>query len=289
MTFIIDSITKGIWKFFAEMFASIIEGAFKLITDTIISLTDVNKYLDINKYLVYIQIVAGALLLVKLAWECLRYQTNGALGGNNKSFSDFIFKTIASGAGIYILPQLVLNILIPANNYLIGIIQGVGIEIKEKNFMGILDMSPNLVDLGQLMIIVSLVMAIGFLVLAIAGGIRYIELVICILFAPIAAISFTTDSEGVQVWLKETICIIFTQAIHILLLQILIAIITEVEGPMMAVLTIGTIAVMLKGPQILRNFLYTSGVGGAAVGATGHIARLAMMSKISKMATPISE
>lgn len=273
MDWIINNITEGIWGFFAKLCSNIINEAFKFITETIINITDINRYININKYLVYIQIIAASFLLVRIAWEALKYQSGGVLGGNNGSISALMIKVLQSGAAIYVLPYLVIDVLLPINNALMRFIQAIGVEITEEHFSKTKTLVGNLSDLGQLMILVLLILGIGFLILAIAGSIRYIELLICILFAPIAAVSIVNDGEGAEVWFKEAICIVFTQSIHMFLLQILITIMATVDGIMMAILCIASISIMLKGPQVLRNFLYTSGVGSLSVKTAGKAGR----------------
>ncbi|WP_291559367.1 MULTISPECIES: conjugal transfer protein TrbL family protein [unclassified Clostridium] len=291
MDWIINNITEGIWGFFAKLCSNIINEAFKFITETIINITDINKYININKYLVYIQIIAASFLLVRIAWEALKYQSGGVLGGNNGSISALMIKVLQSGAAIYVLPYLVIDVLLPINNALMKFIQAIGFEITEEHFSKTKTLVGNLSDLGQLMILVLLILGIGFLILAIAGSIRYIELLICILFAPIAAVSIVNDGEGAEVWFKETICIVFTQSIHMFLLQILITIMTTVDGIMMAILCIASISIMLKGPQVLRNFLYTSGAGSISVKTAGTAARgygkMRAMKRMVKSSSPI--
>jgi len=290
MDWIINNITEGIWGFFAKLCSNIINEAFKFITETIINITDINRYININKYLVYIQIIAASFLLVRIAWEALKYQSGGVLGGNNGSISALMIKVLQSGAAIYVLPYLVIDVLLPINNALMKFIQAIGIEITEEHFSKTKTLVGNLSDLGQLMILVLLILGIGFLILAIAGSIRYIELLICTLFAPIAAVSIVNDGEGTEVWFKETICIVFTQSIHMFLLQILITIMTTVDGIMMAVLSIASISIMLKGPQVLRNFLYTSGTGSLSVKTAGTTARgygkMRAMKRMVKSSSP---
>lgn len=287
MDIITKGIAKGIWEFFANLFSDMINEAFKLITETIIKTSDINAYIKIDNYLTYVKVIAGSLLLVKIAWEALKYQSNGALGSNNRSFSTLMLKTLASGAAIFVLPDLVTRVLLPINNELMRLIQNIGVQISDSHFHKVLDLKTNLATLGGMMILISLALAVGFVVLAIAGGIRYIELLICIVFAPIAAVSITNDGEGVQLWFKETICIVFTQSIHIFLLQILITIMSSVDGIMMAILSIGAITVMLRGPQVLRSFLYTSGIGAVTTGTTAQVTRMAVMKKVMKSSSPV--
>ncbi|WP_291578645.1 conjugal transfer protein TrbL family protein [Clostridium sp. UBA6640] len=275
MDLIVDSVTKGIWGFFAKLCSNIINEAFKFVTETIIEISDVNRYISIDNYLIHIKIIATSFLLVKIAWEALKYQSGGGIGDNG-SISTFMIKVLKSSVAIYAFPHFVKDMLLPLNNALMEFIQGIGVEITEESFSKPKTLVGNLSDIGQLTILVLIILGIGFLILAIAGSIRYIELLICILFAPIAAVSIASDGESAEIWFKETICVVFTQSIHLLLLQILVAIMTNVKGIMMIVLSVATISVMLKGPQVLRNFLYTSGVGSVSVKTAGKAGRGSM-------------
>jgi len=50
----------------------------------------------------------------------------------------------------------------------------------------------------------------------------------------------------------------------------------------MFILSIGTIAVGLRGPQILRQYLYRTGTSSALVSSLGSVSRLGMMSIVVK-------
>jgi len=77
---------------------------------------------------------------------------------------------------------------------------------------------------------------------------------------------------------RELIAIVFTQTIHFLLLQILLSIMGGVSNMViMIILSIGTIAVGLRGPQILRQYLYKTGTSSALVSSAGSVSRLGMI------------
>jgi hypothetical protein len=120
-------------------------------------------------------------------------------------------------------------------------------------------------------------------ILAVAGAIRYVETLIAILISPLAALSLINNGDGLQVWLREVIAIVFTQTIHFLVLQILLSIIGGIENIIiMVILSIGTIAVGLRGPQILRQYLYRTGTSSALVSSVGSVSRIGMMSVFIK-------
>jgi hypothetical protein len=51
---------------------------------------------------------------------------------------------------------------------------------------------------------------------------------------------------------------------------------------MMIILSIGTIAVGLKGPQILRQYLYRTGTSSTLVSSAGSAGRIGMISMMMK-------
>lgn len=286
MDWITDNIIGGINKWFADLVTGIVNAAFKLICDTIIDLTDVNKYINTSKYLVYVQVLAGSLLILAVTWEAFKQLSGGAFSTSEKSVSTIALKTVFAGLFIYIMPWSVINVFLPINNALIELIQSIGTKVDKTSFSVSSTITSNFASNGAFVILMGLVLGIAFLVLAIAGGIRYVELIICILFAPIAAVSIVNEGEGAKVWVRETTCVVFTQAVQILLLQLLINIMEATTGVMMIVLSVGAITVMLKGPQVLRNYLYSSGVGSTGVGAAGAAGRMAAMKLIMSSAVP---
>jgi len=166
---------------------------------------------------------------------------------------------------------LVTDILIEINNYLMDLIVSIGpgainIELLRSTFIT----SSNFV------LILALIWAVAFFLLAIAGAIRYVELIIAILLAPTAALSVVRGSGALITWASDTIAIVFTQAIHVLLLQLLALIITNTSGIMMFPLSFGVMAVVLKGPQVLRKYIYSSGTGSKVMPVVGGIGRMAV-------------
>lgn len=294
MNFIIDAICKAVWKYWADLASDLINKGLGLIVDVIINTSDPDKYINTSTYLYYTQAIAGSLLVVAVVWQVLKVQAG--ISEKDKSVSKFAIKTIFAGSMIYILPWSVTNILLPINNALMYLIQSVGVNIFKdgKNYMpqpdklnGLNEFMSLYSDMGKLsgaLIISGLVIGVSILICGIIGGIRYIELIISILIAPIAAVSAVGDSDSLNIWTRETICVVFTQAIQVLLIEILLKILTSVTGIMLAVLAVGCVAVMIKGPQVLRRFLYSTGMGASSISFVGQSSRLVAMKHIM---TPI--
>jgi hypothetical protein len=132
------------------------------------------------------------------------------------------------------------------------------------------------------MILLTLILVIGFFILGIAGGIRYIELIVVMLLAPIVSVSAVRNYDAINVWVRETVAIVFTQAIQLLLLKIMVASMMNLEGVQKILICIAILVVILRGPQVLRTFMYASGTGNAVVGAAGAAGRMQAMKIMMK-------
>lgn len=282
LSWIAKKVSEAIWGFIYNLVADILTKAFQLITDLILKTSDINAYFKIDEYLHYSQAVAGALLILAVAWEGFKQQSGGVLPGDEKSISKLAGQTAVGGLSIFLLPWSVTHMFLPVNNTVIQFIQNVGIKIDTEVFKKNLDMSAGVAGLGGTLILLIGVLAVGFFLLGVTAGIRYIDLIICILVAPFVAISAVRSYEAINIWVRETTAVVFTQAIHILLLEVLLNIMVNVSGVMMLLLCIGCLSVMIKGPNVLRKFMYSTGAGSSTVSAAGAGGRMAAMKIMMK-------
>lgn len=272
-----EIISDTFWQEVVKAVESALEYFFKFITQVVIQPTEPGKYLtNFDKYLEGVQFFAGGLLVIFVVLAVFR-QISGVMYTSEKSLGTYFIHITFAGALIYILPKTVTLIFIPINNALIGFIGSVGFGASriEDAFTtawgGVIDV--------YILVIVYIILIIAFYILAIAGAIRYIETLLAILISPLVALSVINNSDGLQVWFREVIAIVFTQTIHFIILQILGSIMIGVDNiAIMLLLSIGTIVVGLKGPQILRQYLYRTGTSSAVVSAAGSAGRIGMMS-----------
>lgn len=283
MDIIVNAISDGFWKSIADLASDGLKAAMNLIIEMVINLSDINKYMNIDEFLKYFYSIAAALLLVSIAKEGLKSQANI---GKSRSISELTMRVIFAGTGIYALPWSVKNLFIPINNALMQLINSIGKEVTPDALKDLI--SKDIGSLGAFLIALMLVYTIGYIVFGIAAGMRYAELLIAIMMAPIIATSFIKGNEGIETWFKETTCIVFTQSIHVLLLKLLVMIAINTSGVVMIVLSTGIIAVGLKGPQIIRNYLYSSGVGSTSIGIVTGGVRMATMQKMMSATNPVA-
>ena len=259
-----------IQKFLSDLIIEILEYAFNLIVQFIKTPSDINAYLPVENFLGYIQVLAGALLVLKVVWEVFGQITGNIPNVSGRSVGRLVLQTMWAASLIFLLPIVVIDILIKINNYLMELV----ISITNVS-MDISLIRSTFVTSSNFVLLLALAWAIAFFLLAIAGAIRYVELIIAILLAPTAALSVVRGNGALITWASDTVAIVFTQTIHVLLLQLLALIITNTPGIMMFPLSFGVMAVVLKGPQVLRKYIYSSGTGGKVMPVVGGIGRMA--------------
>jgi hypothetical protein len=276
MGWLIDRIESVIWGVINSLTRSAFDVGYGFLITNVTQSNDINRHLNVDQFLIYIQILAGTLLAFKIAKTGLGYLT-GAFDFDSNSFdlSNFVLGCFSACAGIVILPFIFTEFLLKINNLLIQGCQDIGLTYHQTiDTAFFIDKSAGAVGV---LAIGFLIMGVAFLVLAVIDSIRYFELIFCYLYAPIASASFIGKGEGVQVWWRESIAVIFTQSFHFFMLQLLLLTIRNATGFWVILLPIGNIVVMLKGSKMLRQFLYSSGTGAAAVGSVGAVGRMGAM------------
>jgi hypothetical protein len=276
-----EIISTSIWDTVAEVIESLLNFMFKYISQVVIDPTEPGKYLtNFDDYLRGVEFFAGGLLVIFVVLAVFR-QLSGVMYQSEKSVGTYFLHITFAGALIYILPKTVTLVFLPINNALINFIGEVGIDTSriEDSFQS----AWGLIKEENILKLIFLILIIALFALGVAAAIRYIETLIVILISPIVALSVINNSDGLNIWIRETIAIIFTQTIHFLILQILISIMAGVDNFMvMMILSIGAIAVGLKGPQILRQYLYKTGTSSVLVSSAGTAGRIGMIGMLVK-------
>jgi hypothetical protein len=276
-----EIISTSIWDTVAEVIESLLNFMFKYISQVVIDPTEPGKYLtNFDEYLRGVEFFAGGLLVIFVVLAVFR-QLSGVMYQSEKSVGTYFLHITFAGALIYILPKTVTLVFLPINNALINFIGGVGIDTSriEDSFQS----AWGLIREENILKLIFLILIIALFALGIAAAIRYIETLLVILISPVVALSVINNSDGLNIWIRETVAIIFTQTIHFLILQILISIMAGVDNFMvMMILSIGAIAVGLKGPQILRQYLYKTGTSSVLVSSAGTAGRIGMIGMLVK-------
>lgn len=277
-SWIVDKVNEVFFGFINQIVESSLGWAFELLSTFLVQMNDLNKFFDYNTYLKYSIYIAGGLLVVAVANEVLKQVSGNIYDGEQKSIETLAGQIIFAGALIFMLPWSVDNIFMKINNALISLLSGTDLDVSIFTLDSLNDIF-NIQYFGLLVPILMLIIAIGFLIIGVVGAIRYWELIIAILIAPIVAISFVRRKEAIRVWIIEVVALTFTQTIHVLLLHMLIKVMTSADSIVKPLLIIGILVVMIKGPKVLRQYLYSTGAVSAGAGSLGSVAQIAMSLK----------
>ena len=276
-----DAISKAIITFLSGLANEFLGHAMDLLTNFLLNFSNINQFINVKSFLVYRQTLAGIVLVTAVVWEAFKANSSDVFSSSNHSVSMLASKSIAAAIGIYLLPWSVINILMPLNEALVKVITHIG-----KNYTledGVILAFETLLSEGIVIVLGILVLSIGFVLLGIISAIRFIDIIISIIISPFVAISLVGDGDGVVNWCKDIFCIVFSQSVLILLLQLLLKIMADNQNLVGILLSIGCMAVMLRGPQVLRNYVYKTGTGG---GVTGLASVVAMKSTVGSLKKP---
>lgn len=277
-SWIVDKVNEVFFGFINQIVESALGWAFELLSTFLVQMNDLNKFFEYNTYLKYSLYIAGGLLVVAVANEVLKQVSGNIYDGEQKSIETLAGQIIFAGALIFMLPWSVDNIFMKINNALISLLSGTDFDVDIFTLDSLNDIF-NIQSFGLLVPILMLIVAIGFLIIGVVGAIRYWELIIAILIAPIVAVSFVRRKEAIRVWVIEVVALTFTQTIHVLLLHMLIKVMTAADSIVKPLLIIGILIVMIKGPKVLRQYLYSTGAVSAGAGSLGSVAQIAMALK----------
>jgi hypothetical protein len=287
-SWIAKKVNEAIWGWVYDLLSVFATETFKLLTNFIVIETDISSFLNVDHYLKYIQIIAGSLLLVKVAWVGFKQQTGPSVFNDNEvSIGALIQKTLISGMLVFFLPWSLVTFFIPLNNLGLQLISSIGIKVKPGTGTALdILLMPSM--LNQVIVLMTLVFIFAAFILGIMAGIRYVEIIVLYLIAPFVATSFVDNGEALEVWFREALAIVFTQCVHMILLQMLLGVVGKLHDPVIGYsVGIGIIVVMIRGPQTLRTFIYNTGAGSStvkAVGTGGRMAAMKFMSQATKVA-----
>lgn len=244
------------------------------------STPDLDSLSNVSKFLFYTKILAYSLLTVNLIFRAWRFQTGKVFGGQTEPLPDLLWRTLLSAILIEGLPQI-LKLLIKLNNALIQLIKTEG---KVDFTAGLKVIAfPN--GGAQLLLIICVVIfTIALVALTVSNAIRLAELVFLYLFAPIMAVSHAGKGESFQIWIMQAVSVSLTQSIQFLLTSFALNFAANISYDKWYsyLLPIGSIVLAIRGPQLLKQFLYSTGVGGVGTGAAKSFLSTALYTKMMK-------
>ncbi|MDK4088628.1 hypothetical protein O0G61_12730, partial [Staphylococcus pseudintermedius] len=109
------------------------------------------------------------------------------------------------------------------------------------------------------------------LIFNIYGALRLVNIVICLIVAPVMASTRVISDEYWRVYVTETIAVIFSQIFHVLCLYWILTLVGENWTLGRLFLIIALIIVGISGAHIIRRFTFATGAS-SIVGGAGKMA-----------------
>ncbi|MEK4983608.1 conjugal transfer protein TrbL family protein [Bacillus sp. FSL K6-6540] len=228
---------------------------------TMMSTPDLSSIPYVEQAMEYSRIIAGSLLVTTLAFRLWRAQGR-LITGQQEPIADILYKTAISAVLIYGLPEI-LSFLLQMNALLIEGIKTMGVDLTK----GLKTLAFPLTQ-GITLSIFFCIWIVALCGLSISNAIRLAELCFLYVVGPIMAVSHAGKGESFQIWVMQAVSVTFTQAVQFFLVGFALnnSANMALNSWTSLLLPIGSVVLAIRGPQVLKQFLYSSGVTGVAVG-----------------------
>lgn len=208
------------------------------------------------------QIIAGSLLALKLAYDTL-FTYILYSNGEPTDAGNILFRVATAAAGIAAVPWLARQLYSACTDLASQVAGSQAIDSSQFSPFVIL---PNPTTTITLVAIIGLVV---WLLILVQTAVRAVELAVLSVVGPVMAVGLTNADQGLfSVWWKELVVLSMSQVIQIFLVKGALTSLTLVSlGSLMQMLFfLAWLWVAYKTPAVLRQFAYSTGVGGAVAG-----------------------
>lgn len=272
----VGSFKQMINEWLAEVASAAATSAFEFIGVYIIGETDISIIPGLDDFLLASKGIAAALALLFFYLQMLNYFRDLAADEEDGPPTVIVVNFVVSLIWIGLIDKVIIAFLIPLNNMIVSMIATTKIDATALN-TDILTVPGTLVANALQIIIMYLIVGIAILVFAVQGAIRYVDIAILLIVGPLIGAKRTMQKEAISVYLQEAVAIIFIQVIHIIICYYILQFL--LSGTLHGILlTIGATVVSMRGPQAIRQYIYSSGTAGAVSGA-GKFALIKMLMK----------
>lgn len=262
-------VNSGIEGFLTKIFDDMITLFSTIVVYIMGNAQDVVNHPMIIKGILYAQGLALSYVVIKVVSEAVSTYILYTNGDSDSDPGGLLIRTIQSITIIAVLPWLVRWV------YSFGLTLAQDVA----NLTGAQSTDLSLLSVGQavtslpVVFILIIIVAIVFIVLIfIQTLVRGAEFGLLSVIGAIMAVDLVTPGRSMyKLWLKELIAIGATQALQIFLLKASFYTLTDmrVEVPIYSLLKfLAWIWVTYKVPSYLKQFTYSSGMGGTAGGLT---------------------
>ena len=237
--------------------------------------------------ILYSQAIAGTLLAVKVAFEAWTTYILRQNGDPDADPGGLLFRSVSAAAFISAVPWLVRWIYQFGTNVASDVakLPGVDYESAGGPMQELLDMLiaqstyPIFTAIG---ILFSLIL---FVIILIQAFIRAAEIAVAAVVGSFMALGLTNPSSSAfSSWMKELISLSMAQAVQMFMVKVSFFTLTYFSFAGIPLLNLllfcGFLWVTYRSPAILKQYVYSTGVGRAIGSTASNVGSMALMRKV---------
>ncbi|SFX75258.1 hypothetical protein SAMN04487866_12241 [Thermoactinomyces sp. DSM 45891] len=257
----------------------LMENALALVGKFTVQPATILENTTVKKYYGYFEDLSWTFLILFLIYQCIRFIVMYNVEENPAEFKLLLRKLIFSAFMIGSLPT-VFRWLLNLNNWMVEGLADGGLKMEQfsKTF------GAAAVE-GAVLIICLLLLAVMMLVICFQMSIRSAELILLLILGPFCiATNVNSEYNLFPVWWRHLLSTVFTQALQVLMIVLMTTFFVETRAANLEnfVFAIGFVFLIIKAPGFLKEWMYSTGSGRAAAGATIGAASTVMRSVIRK-------
>lgn len=256
-------------------------------------LAEIQTYTDeffkmgvVDAGITYAQMLAGTILIVKVAYEAFMTYILRLDGDPDADPGGLLLRTARAAAVIGSVPWIVKWIFEFGTALSKDVAKLPGLSV-EKGVFEIQSVFELLAENGQFLLFFCplIITALIFIIIVVLQTVvRAAELAMIAVSGSFMALGLTNpDSQMFQSWWRELLSVSLSQAIQLFMLKVsFYVLLFKTDGFVIGNLLMfcAAIWVAYKSPTILKQYMYSSGVGRAATAATRSVASMTIMRKV---------
>jgi hypothetical protein len=271
-----DLIWQGFNSTLTNLYNSLIAGLTGGMLGSMAAALQILDSVYVGNVIVDAQIVGGSLLALKILYDTL-YTYILHANGEPADYGGFLVRAAMAAAAVSGAPWMARQVYSACTDLALQITGSQAVDSGQ--------LSPFVVlsNPGVIFTLVAITGLVLWILILIQTGVRAVELAVLSVTGSVMAVGLTSPDQGTfSVWWRELVVLSMSQVIQIFLVKGALSSMSLValDTIMQMFFFIGWLWVAYRTPAVLRQFAYSTGVGGAAAGAVQQGGTLLLMRRM---------
>lgn len=281
-----DIVSDGIDNFFAKLVESCINMFLNLVNGVNQMTVTVLDQPVVNQGILYAQALAGSILAIKFTFEIWQNHILRVNGDSDADVQGTLMRTLQATAMMVGVPWITKQVYMWGTAIASDVALLPGTDMNSgAQFMKTLMVSSMATGGGILYAVAIIFALIVFLLVLVQSFIRAAELAMVAIVGAFMAIGLTNpNSQSFQTWWRELLNISLAQAIQLFMIKCSFFVLMISPNPTVPMVNIMLFAAFIwvtyKSPTILKQYMYSTGVGRMGGQAAQQAGSMVIMRKL---------